>query len=272
MNGSDEANPIPAAVAGRGAIGRGMGRSYGDAAQYAGGNIVSSVALNRILSVDRVAGTVTCEAGVSLDALLRFLVPRGWFPTVIPGTSFVSVGGAIAADIHGKFRHGSFCDYVESAKLVTPARGTITIDARTTPDEYWATAGGMGLTGIVAEATLRLHRIETSQMVGLTAQNATIAEGLAKLMARQLDMVLDRMAARIGLSATGRFYRALLHRADTDGWIRPAPVLSALAISVNTTRETGSRALAALIRRGIVERSDDGLRIVSKRMLEELVV
>ena len=125
---------------------------------------------------------------------------------------------------------------------------------------------------VSAQSALSVLVIETSQMVGLTAQNATIAEGLAKLMARQLDMVLDRMAARIGLSATGRFYRALLHRADGDGWIRPAPVLSALAISVNTTRETASRALAALIRRGIVERSDDGLLIVSKRMLEELVV
>ena len=125
---------------------------------------------------------------------------------------------------------------------------------------------------VSAQSALSVLVIETSQMVGLTAQNATIAEGLAKLMARQLDMVLDRMAARIGLSATGRFYRALLHRADGDGWIRPAPVLSAIAISVNTTRETASRALAALIRRGIVERSDDGLLIVSKRMLEELVV
>ena len=182
VNASGQANAIPPALAGRGSIGRGMGRSYGDAAQNAGGNVVSSVALNRILSIDRAAGTVTCEAGVSLDALLRFLVPRGWFPTVIPGTSFVSVGGAIAADIHGKFRHGSFCDYVDSAKLVTPQRGTITIDARTTPDEYWATAGGMGLTGIVSEATLRLHRIETSQMVVETQRCANVDDCMAAMM------------------------------------------------------------------------------------------
>ena len=85
-------------------------------------------------------------------------------------------------------------------------------------------------------------------------------------------MLLDRMAARIGLSATGRCYQALLSKSDDDGWIRPPPVLSALAIGVNTTRETASRALAHLIRRGIAERHDDGLRIVSRRMLEELVI
>jgi predicted transcriptional regulator len=91
-------------------------------------------------------------------------------------------------------------------------------------------------------------------------------------MARQLDMVLDRMAARIGLSATGRCYQALLAKADDDGWIKPLPVLSALALGVNTTRETASRAVAQLVRRGIVERHDNGLRVVSRRMLEELVL
>jgi len=79
------------------------------------------------------------------------------------------------------------------------------------------------------------------------------------------------MAARIGLSATGRCYRALLQRANDEGWIRPAPVLAALAVGVNTTRETASRALAGLVRRGIVERNDSGLRIVSRRMLEEMI-
>lgn len=114
--------------------------------------------------------------------------------------------------------------------------------------------------------------IETHAISALTRDNAAIAQGVARLMARQLDIMLDRMAARIGLSATGRFYRALLQRADADGWIRPAPVLSALAIGVNTTRETASRSLANLVRRGIVERSEEGLKIVSRRMLEELIV
>lgn len=125
---------------------------------------------------------------------------------------------------------------------------------------------------IVAIGQLEVLAISTGTLLRLAQAHSGIAQGLARLMARQLDMVLDRMAARIGLSATGRFHRALLQLADDDGWIRPSPVLSALAIGVNTTRETASRALTALVRRGIVERHDEGLRIVSCRLLEDMVV
>ena len=79
--------------------------------------------MDRVLEVDLEKGTCTVEAGVSLDTLMRSLIPLGWFPMVVPGTRYVTVGGAIASDIHGKFRHGSFCDYVERFQLVTPAHG-----------------------------------------------------------------------------------------------------------------------------------------------------
>jgi CRP/FNR family transcriptional regulator, cyclic AMP receptor protein len=125
---------------------------------------------------------------------------------------------------------------------------------------------------ISAVGELSVLMIETRVIAALAAQHAPISQGIALLMARQLDMVLDRMAARIGLSATGRCYQALLVQSDNDGWIRPLPVLSALAIGVNTTRETASRALAQLVRRGIIERHEGGLKIVSRRMLEDLVV
>jgi CRP-like cAMP-binding protein len=118
----------------------------------------------------------------------------------------------------------------------------------------------------------RLLAIPVGRLAELASCHAEIANGIATLMARQLDLVLDRMAARIGLSATGRFYRALLQLADGDGRICPAPVVAAVALSVHTTRETASRALAAVVRRGIVERNDDGLKVVSRRMLEELIV
>lgn len=123
-----------------------------------------------------------------------------------------------------------------------------------------------------AVGALSVLMIDTRALAALANEHAAIAQGVALLMARQLDMVLDRMAARIGLSAMGRCYQALLTKSDDDGWIKPLPVLSALAIAVNTTRETASRALAQLIRRGIIERHDVGLRIVSRRMLEEMVV
>ena len=125
---------------------------------------------------------------------------------------------------------------------------------------------------MTAQGELSALLIETNVIAALAREHATISQGIAHIMARQLDLTLDRMAARIGLSATGRCYRALLQRADDEGWIRPAPVLAALAVGVNTTRETASRALAGLVRRGIVERNDGGLRIVSRRMLEEMIV
>lgn len=125
---------------------------------------------------------------------------------------------------------------------------------------------------IVAEGSLSVLMMETAFISGLAHAHARIAQGISELMARQIDLLLDRMAARIGLSANGRFYQALLSRADSDGWIKPLPVVSAMAVGVNTTRETASRALAHLLRRGIVKRHDHGLEIVSIRMLEDLVI
>ena len=125
---------------------------------------------------------------------------------------------------------------------------------------------------IRATADTRLLSIPAQSLAALARAHGDIGSGIAGLLARQLDLMLDRMAARIGLSANGRFHKALLQLADAKGEIRPAPVISALALSVHTTRETGSRALATLLRRGIVERNDDHLRIVSRRMLEEMVI
>jgi CRP/FNR family transcriptional regulator, cyclic AMP receptor protein len=125
---------------------------------------------------------------------------------------------------------------------------------------------------IIATSDARLLAIGTLELAALAYAHAEVGAGLSRLLARQLDLLLDRMAARIGLSAIGRFHKALLELADPDGLINPAPVISALALSVNTTRETGSRALAALLRRGIVERQGEALRIVSRRMLEEMIV
>jgi decaprenylphospho-beta-D-ribofuranose 2-oxidase len=150
----------------RGVIGRGLGRSYGDAAQNAGGEVALMTGLDGIRAVDLEGATVTVDAGVSLDRLMKTLAPLGLWPPVSPGTRQVSVGGAIASDVHGKGHHrdGTFGSHVLSMELVTPGKGPMILTPDGTPEEFWATAGGMGLTGLVRAATLKMLRIQTTKI------------------------------------------------------------------------------------------------------------
>ena len=145
-------------------IARGMGRSYGDPAINAQGAVISMVRLNHFLDFDAAQGILACEAGVTLAEILHHFVPRGWFLPVVPGTKFITIGGAIANDIHGKNHHrdGSFSNFVVDFELLTASGEVMLCSPQEHADVFWATVGGVGLTGIILRARLTLMPIETA--------------------------------------------------------------------------------------------------------------
>jgi decaprenylphospho-beta-D-ribofuranose 2-oxidase len=150
----------------RGVVARGLGRSYGDAAQNAGGAVLRLHDAVGGMTLDTESATMTVGAGVDLDAVLRVIVPQGYFVPVTPGTRFVTIGGAIASDIHGKNHHldGSFGNHVERMSLLLADGRVVDISPQHDADLFWATVGGMGLTGVILDATVRLLPIETSRL------------------------------------------------------------------------------------------------------------
>lgn len=171
-------------VGDRGLIARGLGRSYGDPAQNAGGTVLDLTEWDSILDIDSRAPSVRVQSGISLDRLLRALLPLGLWLPVVPGTRQVTVGGAIAADVHGKNHHadGSFGNHVSKLELLL-ASGDIVSASPTGEhaDLFWATIGGMGLTGVLLEATIELKEVETSYFVVDTERTANLTQLLAAL-------------------------------------------------------------------------------------------
>ena len=199
----------------RGVLARGLGRSYGDAAQNAGGDVLDMTGLAGVHAIDVDAATVTVDAGLSLDALLRIVVPLGLFVAVTPGTRYVTVGGAIACDIHGKNHHldGGFCRSVLAFDLVTPDGALHAVTKAGDPELFRATAGGMGLTGIVVRATLQLVHIETATMTVDTERADDLDDVMARMAAR--DDAYRYSVAWIDLLATGASMgRSILMRGD----------------------------------------------------------
>jgi decaprenylphospho-beta-D-ribofuranose 2-oxidase len=195
-------------------IARGLGRSYGDAAQCAGGTVIDTSNFASIGTIDPQTGSVEVGGGTSLDALIRASLRLGWFIPVSPGTRQVTLGGAIAADVHGKNHHrdGSFCSYVNSITLATPV-GVLTITPETDPELFWATAGGMGLTGIIVRATLRLVRVETTWMEVDTERFDDLDGAMAAMEAT--DSVYRYSVAWVDCSShKGGLGRSVLTRGD----------------------------------------------------------
>jgi decaprenylphospho-beta-D-ribofuranose 2-oxidase len=196
----------------RGVIARGLGRSYGDPAQNAGGLVIDMAGCNRIHSLDADSGLAVVDAGVSLDALMRAALPFGLWVPVLPGTRQVTVGGAIAADIHGKNHHSasSFGNHVRCLDLVTADGSVATL---TPADElFWATVGGMGLTGIITRATIALTPVESAYFIVDTDRTANLDELMA-LLTDGSDEHYDYSAAWFDAISTGpSLGRAVLTR------------------------------------------------------------
>lgn len=199
----------------RGVIARGLGRSYGDPAQNAGGVVIDMTALNRIHSIDADSGLAVVDAGVSLDTLMRAALPFGLWVPVLPGTRQVTVGGAIGSDIHGKNHHsaGSFGNHVVSMELVTADGEVHTLSPDGHESElFWATVGGMGLTGIVLRATIAMKHTETAYFIADTDRTADLDETI-ELFSNGSDEQYDYSSAWFdSISTDSRLGRAALGR------------------------------------------------------------
>ena len=153
----------------RGVVARGLGRSYGDVAQNTGGLVIDLTGLDTIHHIDVEGAIVDLDAGVSLDALMRAALPYGLWVPVLPGTRQVTIGGAVGCDVHGKNHHsaGSFGDHVASLDLLVADGRVLTLTPEGSADDpdgslFWATVGGIGLTGIILRVRLRMTRTETA--------------------------------------------------------------------------------------------------------------
>jgi len=163
-------------------IARGNGRAYGDAALNPDATLLMGKC-DRLLEFDAATGVIECEAGLLLSDLLDFTVPHGWFSPVVPGTKLVTIGGLIAADVHGKNHHvdGSFGSHVESLRLALADGNVMTCSPSQNPEVFAATLGGMGLTGVVLSARIRLRRIASDHVVETIVRTSSFADTLHQL-------------------------------------------------------------------------------------------
>ena len=226
-----------------GAIARGKGRSYGDAAQLSGGLVLDTTRLRR-LELDSEHGVVTAHAGATIGELLDVVVPAGWMVPVVPGTQHVTVGGAIASDIHGK-NHGvagTFGSYVESISLLTSTAELIELLPGSPDSVFDATLGGMGLTGVIVSARIRLRAVggplvsvDTDRVDSLDAALAALATPGGAHRVAWLDLLSRRLvrgivtraehadASRTNADATVRA-RATVPRLWPEGLLRPPAI------------------------------------------------
>lgn len=197
-----DAGALLADAPGRGVIPRGKGRAYGDAAQNSGGITAAIARVDARRVIVDTAGLVTAPAGATIEDILRAIIPNGWFVPVTPGTARASLGGCLAADVHGKNHHcdGTFSAHTREITLTTPIGGTVMC----TPgdDSFVATAGGMGLTGIIENATFQAIPIESAHMRVRRTRTSDLHHTMNEL--RAADARTRYSVAWLDLLAKGR--------------------------------------------------------------------
>nr|AYM53433.1 FAD-dependent dehydrogenase [Melittangium lichenicola] len=206
--------PLPAPPPGGSLLPRGQGRSYGDACLNADGTLLTTARLDRFLDFDPATGVLRCEAGVTLDAILRLVTGQGWFLPVVPGTRFVSVGGAIANDVHGKnhVRAGTFGRHVRRFELVRSDGSRRVCSLEEHRDWFEASVGGLGLTGLITWAELQLRRVNNPYLLQETVAFSRLEDFLT--LARESSRDFEYTVAWVDSLARGRHLgRGLFHRA-----------------------------------------------------------
>lgn len=170
-------------------IARGQGRSYGDAALNENAQVLLTERLNRFLAFEHKTGQLTAEAGVTLTEILALIVPYGWFLPVTPGSQQISLGGCIAADVHGKNHHhvGSFGNYILWLELITADGRALRCSRSENADLFAATIGGMGLTGIIGAACIQLTPVESSYMHVTYTAAKNLSDAIALLLNPKID-------------------------------------------------------------------------------------
>ncbi len=217
-----------------GTVPRGLGRSYGDAALNGGGQVLGLRRLDRYLGFDEATGALTCEAGVSLAQIIADFAPRGWFPMITPGTKYVTVGGCIANDVHGKAHHvqGCFSAAVDAMTVLLASGEVVPATREQNSDLFWATFGGMGLLGVVLTATIRLRKIETTYFRQRSIRVRDLAEMMAAL--DEQDRTFPYSVATIDVLATGaRLGRGVLTVGDHARKDELPPALAAAPLRVS---------------------------------------
>ena len=161
-------------------IARGLGRSYADQSTNTGHRVLRLEKMNHFLSFDDTTGVLECEAGVTLDEIIDTLTPRGWFPMITPGTKYITIGGAIANDIHGKAHHvdGSFVNCVLDFTIMLADNRIMKVSRDENADLFWANFGGLGLLGVILTARIQLRKVETTYFV----QKAVAAKNLDDML------------------------------------------------------------------------------------------